>query len=512
MSSVVSANEENRYRALVYNILFGPIETWRLRFTEKSKGATHGGVYYDPSLQKLLEEFQVFAFKYFDWISKNIPRHRDNREKRRILFKALSNLEEEWAIISRACLQRENTLFRHQLEETDKYAEELYERFTYFGMSPNNAQIMPVTYYGKLYAITRYAFTKIPILSIPMHTLGNPQFQQSGLAHELGHHFYWNAAQSVDDLQRTHNNLRKSIKKSVEDFIANNEKDAGAKNVNCSAQNENTQKNSQDEVERETYCLVEIWQNWCEEIFADICGTLLLGPQYVEATLRLVDEFGSTFEELTVDDFRHPLLYLRPLIGITMLDWILNNQTTQASSNFLSPIPPKAYETLQAWRDSLYLRLEPLVSFIENGDAADQNLNHPFYSNVPLICIRKSLPLAIEAMLYQDEKSIQLQSESACNVIDLVDYSEWLANIKPEVKEFDLSVVDQYESMKTFDTDMVESPFFNELLNKYEQENSDNPDKVFDELLELDLGIEKGLTRCVRILIDVTSGQYVGSC
>jgi hypothetical protein len=67
--------------------------------------------------------------------------------------------------------------------------------------------------------------------------------------------------------------------------------------------------------------VVDVWINWLEETFADVCATLLGGPAYALSGQRLLEEVAYTPDELAADDEEHPAAYLRPQIALETLAW-----------------------------------------------------------------------------------------------------------------------------------------------------------------------------------------------
>ncbi len=464
MTRKVFAPEINHYQALVTNIADGPIVKWLDRFS----GEAFDGNFKNAPLATLLENFRTFSHSYFDWIIKNHSlNNRQSRQTRHVLYKALTNLSDEWSIIHRACLQRENLIFRNELLDTDEAARHLYVKFKVFdNLYKNNEDenlLMPVTYYGKLFSITRYVFTNVPILSVPLQTLGSPHTSQSGLAHELGHHFYWNSLPEISDLNEMHRYISRLIKEAVAHYLDEHE-DCRPETYDCT----------------ETYCLEDIWLNWQEELFADICGTFLLGPQYIESSLRIVDEQGVDFESLVNDDLKHPISYLRPFICLSILDWLIDNPRDDVNQD--------AYDALREERSSLNLNWKELEAIVLNSN--DQNQYHRQYKSVSLSCLQKSVPIIIQALLGSSEPGIG-NKEEKYSLSELIDYSEWLANLpnlndKKANRAF-TDISNQY-NLDTVNVD--NSHFFENLLQSIQSESS-GQEEVFTKLLEMELGVEE---------------------
>jgi hypothetical protein len=59
---------------------------------------------------------------------------------------------------------------------------------------------------------------------------------------------------------------------------------------------------------------IDPWGGWVEEVFADICGTLLEGPRYLVSCQEFVIEQTRSVKDLARNDGEHPCLYIRPII------------------------------------------------------------------------------------------------------------------------------------------------------------------------------------------------------
>lgn len=278
-----SQKEIARFKKRLLAIVDGLADCWQERFTGEP-------------LANVLKEFEQFARNYFVYFCTKVePKTKLSHE----LNTALGSLQEQWAVISRACEQREIPEFKDRLKDADKQAKEYYERF--HGYKADD--VKPITYFEKLYAITRYVFTRYPLISIPLQVF-NDDTQWQGLAHELGHYIYWNSTE-LSKYQGVQGWLR----------------DAVLKALSVSTEN-------YDDFQEQAK-VAGIWMNWLEETFADVCGTLLAGPTYVISAQRRLEETASTPERIH-DDEVHPSLYLRPLIALETLAWVAEQPDASA--------------------------------------------------------------------------------------------------------------------------------------------------------------------------------------
>ena len=254
-------------------------------------------------LISLLNEFSNFVPKYQSLLGKVPssvnPGFLRNQGPQRLL--------ESFSIISRACEQRRgkvtNDSMPTYLAQAEDILESYCERWNPYIKGEDRYEKLetPVAYFDKLFGITRALYVpKIPIISIPLTDYNQPDHWQA-LAHEFGHHIYWNALVSINDVDDVHKNLIFAIQKQITTESAG------------------------------------IWSDWLEEVFADICGTLFAGPSYVISCQDLAAEQAKTLNDFLADDGEHPSLYIRPLITGRVLEEIIA-QTGNAELQSLNDI------------------------------------------------------------------------------------------------------------------------------------------------------------------------------
>ena len=241
-------------------------------------------------LISLLNEFSNFVPKYQSLLGKVPssvnPGFLRNQGPLRLL--------ESFSIISRACEQRRGTVTKDSMQiylaQAEDILESYCERWNPYTKSEDRYEKLetPVVYFDKLFGITRALYVpQIPIISIPLTDYNQPDHWQA-LAHEFGHHIYWNALADIKDVDNVHENLISAIKK---------------------------QTNSESG---------KVWKAWLEEVFADICGALFAGPGYVISCQNLAAEQAKTLNDFLADDGEHPSLYIRPLITGRVLEEIID--------------------------------------------------------------------------------------------------------------------------------------------------------------------------------------------
>lgn len=236
-------------------------------------------------LRALLEEFSAFAKEYIDLLQQTPD---EIFIRRFALATGIQRLQQEWNILIRACEQRlgpdqnDPHGFRANLQRAETYLSNYCKRWL-----PNEEPYLhittPVVYFEKLFGISRAIYKpEIPIISIPLSDY-NDLTRWQALAHELGHHVYWNALR-LGYSEQVHTNLYEAVDKFVES---------------------KTQK--------------RLWGAWVEEIFADVLGTLLAGPSYAISAQDLAADRVDELQALTHHDYQHPCTYLRPLVSIQVL-------------------------------------------------------------------------------------------------------------------------------------------------------------------------------------------------
>lgn len=231
-------------------------------------------------LKVALEKFEEFGTGYEIILNKApIP------IQHFIINKGVENLVQGFSVISRACEQRRGTITTNSLGYFLAQAEDILEgycaqwRGNEYG-SPYLNLISPVAYFEKIFGIARSLYApEIPIVSIPLTMYNHPELWLA-LAHEIGHHIYWNSLDSYEETDEFQFSLSMTIGKTNP---------------------------------------AKIWEGWVEEIFADICGTLLAGPAYVISCQNTAAERARQPADLAKNDGEHPAGYLRPLISLQVM-------------------------------------------------------------------------------------------------------------------------------------------------------------------------------------------------
>jgi hypothetical protein len=218
-------------------------------------------------------------------------------------------LLESFSIISRACEQRRGAVNGDSMSTHLAQSEDVLEDYCARWKPQTIEKVKyekletPVVYFDKLYGITRALFKpQIPVISIPL-TDYNQRANWLALAHEFGHHIYWNSLTSIRDVDEFHGNLVSAIRRTISAMYA------------------------------------EVWENWLEEIFADVCGVLFAGPDYVVSCQELAAEQVKSLEDFVLDDHEHPSLFIRPVIVEKVMEETksrVNNGTFESAHTTLA--------------------------------------------------------------------------------------------------------------------------------------------------------------------------------
>jgi len=263
---------------------------WRDTMPKKPRKKGEGSEWREwTGLIIVLEKFLKFANDYVKLLN-NAP----IPNQRFIMNRGVENLLQGFSVLSRACEQRRGVITTDSLGYYLAQAEDMLEGYCTQWQAGNFASpylklTTPVVYFEKLFGIARSVYTpEIPIVSIPL-TMYNDPYLWLALAHEMGHHIFWNALDSLNESEKFHNHLYSAIKGSV------SENSAG------------------------------VWQGWAEEVFADICGVLLAGPDYVISCQDTAAERAKNLADLAKNDGEHPCPYLRPIIAAQVLREIANH-------------------------------------------------------------------------------------------------------------------------------------------------------------------------------------------
>lgn len=307
------------------------------------------------TLDKLITDYKAFAKDYYDYLESFGEEITIGQ-----LNGAVGRLQEEWANISRAYEQRQTPFFKHFLYDAERVANDYYARF--LGEKHNSGTLV---YFEKLFAITRYVFTTTPcaMISLPLQ-LYNKGAEWQPLAHELGHHIYWNSL-DLDKYHPTHKKLRSQLLKLL------------------------VPKSTFEDYEdfKQQARITEVWSFWLEETFADICGTLMAGVSYAQSAQQLAWQMLPSFptgEEKTEGAFgEHPTSIIRPYIALETLAWV-------AQQKELRTAYPDQISQLENKISALRTRWDEIIEGFDNRYTIHE---------VGIFQLRDTLPIVVNAIL-----------------------------------------------------------------------------------------------------------------
>ena len=257
----------------------------------------------DDSIFELLDKFVAFSQGYIQLLGRVPPEIARNPFA---INRGVESLLQDWNVLSRASEQRLITGFGDELKGVSALAQVYCERWNKSAKKKNGHTLRtPVVYFEKIYRISRSIYApEIPVISIPLTDFDQKENWQA-LAHEFSHHIFWNGL-GLDDINLAHQNLRNSL---AETLAAG---DAVAL------------KSRQDryKLPKPKAARVALWENWLEEVFADVFGTLLAGPAYALSSQDLIAERINRINDFAGADLEHPCNYLRPLISLQVLEEI----------------------------------------------------------------------------------------------------------------------------------------------------------------------------------------------
>jgi hypothetical protein len=263
--------------------------------TKRSKAFKDKFLLEEP-ISKLLTEFMQFSDEYIELLSQVPPTISRNCF---VVNNGIEKLLQEWNMLSRASEQRLIGDMKENLDKASDMAQAYCDKWNKVSRAEPADQLKtPVVYFEKLFRISRSIYApQIPVISIPLTDYDRSENWQS-LAHEFSHHIYWNGFKS-DEVSEVQRKLRESI------------------STKLFSPNVGIAKYLRQQVDR-----IELWENWLEEVFADVYGTLLAGVPYAISAQDRMSEQVDRWEDFLIADHEHPCVYLRPLISLYTLDFV----------------------------------------------------------------------------------------------------------------------------------------------------------------------------------------------
>lgn len=269
----------------------------------------------DPNGMMLhhIQQFQYFAvsaLELFDEQSRYSTYSSEQADFRALVVGMLST---RWSLLRQATIQRVGgSPYGKRICELDKKASTYYFRLRNALGNMAGAEkaksmrpFAPRVFLGRVANITIYNRTVPLVLGVPVGAAFQPMGQDDhinpselAMAHEIGHAFLLQLPGVLTDVQRQ-----------LEDQW----------NISLAAQSQL----------HRSQALRRMMVGWCEEVLADMIGTALAGPEFVESALSVM---ATPEGEIGLTDGVHPPAPVRPFIHIKVLEHLVDT-TPRASSD-----------------------------------------------------------------------------------------------------------------------------------------------------------------------------------
>lgn len=282
-------------------------------------------------LKQSIDDFRSFFedyFKFFENGDKSEYQKRMSCEC--VLSTALAQIRSIWTHLSWAVNQRFIDIYEEKLIELNEKAESLMRQAP--EIFSEKAKRRPIIYLDKFIHITRYAYPTSPLIGIPIDR--NSEESRLSLAHELGHHVFWDS----ENIEEYTNKIKRIHKIIFTEF--------GFKSID-DADYESAVHDVKNKLE-----MFEVLKGWSEEILADIFATLLTGAEYAKSCQDiLVRDSISNTDDYTRDDGKHPIPSLRPLIAWKVLEIVAKKKEEEEGNTSSARILKEIVDKLaKRWR------------------------------------------------------------------------------------------------------------------------------------------------------------------
>lgn len=366
-----------------------------------------------PSIRTAVQEFYSFFVGYNHYFWNLGVREIQGQTYESILYTVLENTRSLWEQLSQAINQRFNPVYMSKLQQADAKALEMLDRVR------GVVRGQPILYFDKSYRISRHPYQTYPLLGISQERVDLDG--DASLAHELGHHVFWNNG----ELQEYSDRL---------DMI--NEEIAARVFSQDFPTVEFANPAKAQETIQATFDQFGIWRGWIEEVFADVFGTLITGPKFVKCSQDvLVRERVKVASELITDDGQHPVPALRPFISLEALRMIAKLQDDDFGAQLKALIEQLEERWTPIWEDALRE---------EEGDSQEPpsiiHLGHVHDDDQPPVTLqqlRDSIPQMVDLVLHKLKLESELDGrQQSSSLLDSVLY--WgKERTEEEVKEIE---------------------------------------------------------------------------
>lgn len=351
-----------------------------------------------PEIEKALEDFLDFFEGYTDFFWNESQCH--GRTYESTLNRALDITRQMWQQLSLAINQRYNPAYRDKLKQADGIAAEM------LGQVGGMVKGRPILYFDKSFQISRHPYQTYPLLGISRDRFESDR--HASLAHELGHHVFWNNGELEEYAKRLD-----LIDEQIAHLVFDGKFPAG---VNLS-----DPAITQNEI-RILFDQYTIWIGWIEEVFADVFGTLIIGPRFAKSAQDvLVRERVGRRDELLTSDGDHPVPALRPYIATATLQVVAGLQTDAFCSELEKLVAEleRRWDTA-IWEDALKEERQsqskaPVGDHLEHGGTHEQPV-------ATLADLRSLVVPVVELVLRKATFATGVDGTSPTNLLEAVTY------------------------------------------------------------------------------------------
>jgi hypothetical protein len=268
----------------------------------------------------------------------------------KFIITVMGVISSKWTLLRQVAQQRlENSPYSAQLEKLDLLIGAYYSKLR--NAFPDEIQksiseIQPIAYFGHLPQLNLFNYGAPGIISIPWGAMyeGEDSISQLAIPHEIAHSIFEQLPEFLPE-------LKSKIKMMADD-------------------------------NRQSKMLYELISDWTNEIVADLIGTALGGPKFVESAIRLATVSNSLAEMATA--IEHPPILLRPRIHLEAFKHV--NKLPDGSTNeaAVKPLEDQYKIIADGQCDNLFTGLRGLtvINCAEVGNALVKVVNKILEANL----------------------------------------------------------------------------------------------------------------------------------
>lgn len=280
-------------------------------------------------VRELVRDAHYFAYRYkeiFDSIAGDGEvvkiLHDEKTDVWTVQHQAREALLSEWDTVRQAVEQHLSRRYAEHLPRLERMAAE--------SIAPLFPELAgeAIVYFHKVFDITRFAFSRMPVIGVPFSALDLPDSWLS-IPHEAGHYVFWNGTPSLTEFAAFYAEMERRVIRALTKAFKKRE-----------AQGGHFKRSGE---------IYRTWLLWMNEIFADIYGTLVAGPASgwaIQRILRTRLNQGDLYH--SHEDPDHPDAYIRPFVHIATL----TAMAEASNGDFREALLEAAKALGEAWRES----------------------------------------------------------------------------------------------------------------------------------------------------------------